>query len=155
VAPDKTSTPQKRAFDYEPAVWAEPTNNPENHTETDYSVRRSFSDGSTPWRDERSENRAGQQELQGCREAPRAVPAVAVEELPSARAQEGEHVLEVRGGARRGAQRHRIERTSPRGEKQDACETAADLEATRADVLVRQAVAGEVEERPEEERRAP
>ncbi len=64
-------------------------------------------------------------------------------------------MLEVRGGARRGAERRWVERTSPRGEKQEACETAADLEATRADVLVWQAVAREMEDRPEEERREP
>jgi hypothetical protein len=64
-------------------------------------------------------------------------------------------VLEVRGGARRGAKHRRIERASPRGEEQEARETAADLEATRADVLVRQAVPREVEDRPEEERREP
>jgi hypothetical protein len=118
-------------------------------------VWRSLSNGSTPGRDERTENRAGQKQLQVCREAPRAVPAAVVEELPSARAQEREHVLEVRGGARRGAKRRRIERASPRGEEQEARETAADLEATRVDVLVRQAVAREVEDRPEEERREP
>jgi hypothetical protein len=71
-----------------------------------------------------------------------------MEELSSARAQEREDVLEVRGGARRSAQRRRIERASPRAKEEEARETASDLEATRADVLVRQAVAGEVEDRP-------
>jgi hypothetical protein len=104
--------------------------------------------GSTPWRDERAENRAGQQELQASREAPRAVPATVVEELPSARAQEREDVLEVRGGARRGAKCRWIEGASPRSQDQEARETAADLEATRADVLMGQAVASEVEHRP-------
>jgi hypothetical protein len=103
----------------------------------------------TPWHDERAENHAGQQELQVGREAPRAVPAeAAVEYLPPARAQEREDVLEVRGGARRGTKRRRIERASPRSEEEDAGETAADLEATRADVLMRHAVAREVEDRP-------
>ena len=64
----------------------------------------------------------------------------AVEDLPSARAQERKNVLEVRGGACRGAKRRRIERASPRGEKEEAGEAAPDLEATRGDVLVRQAV---------------
>jgi hypothetical protein len=71
-----------------------------------------------------------------------------VEELPSARAQEREDVLEVRGGARRGAKRRRIERASPCGEDEEARDAAADLEPTRVDVLVRQAVAGKVEDRP-------
>jgi len=70
------------------------------------------------------------------------VPAAAVvEELAAARAQEREDVLEVRGGARRGTERRRIERAAPRGEEDEARETAGDLEAARADVLVRQAVA--------------
>jgi hypothetical protein len=106
------------------------------------------SHGSTPGHDERAENHAGQQELQVGREAPRAVPAeAAVEDLPSARPQERENVLEVRGGACGGAKRRRIERASPRGEKEEAGETAADLEATRGDVLVRHAVTREVEDR--------
>ena len=108
------------------------------------------------WRDERAENRAGEQELQVCREVSGAVPAAAaVEELATARAQEGEDVLEVGGGARRGTERRRIERAAARGEEDEARETAADLEAARADVLVRQAVAREVEDRPQEERREP
>jgi hypothetical protein len=71
-----------------------------------------------------------------------------VEELPSARAQEGEDVLEVRGGARRGAERRWIEGASPRGQEQQTRETAADLEAARADVLMGEAVASKVEDRP-------
>jgi hypothetical protein len=104
--------------------------------------------GSTPWRDERAENRAGQQELQARREAPRAVPAAVVEELPSARAQEREDVLEVRGGARRGAKSRWIDGAAARGKEQEARETAADFEATRAEVLMGQAVARQVEDRP-------
>jgi hypothetical protein len=62
-------------------------------------------------------------------------------------------VLEVGRGTRRGAKRRRIKRSSPRGEEKDACDAAADLEATRAEILVRQAVARKVEDRPQEERR--
>ena len=76
-----------------------------------------------------------------------------MKELPSTRAQEREDVLEVGGGTRRGAQRRRIEGASPRGEEEDACETAPDLEATRAEVLMRQTVAREVEDWTQEERR--
>lgn len=98
---------------------------------------------------EHAENRAGKQQLQGSRKAPRAVPTEAVvKELPSARTQEGDDVLEVRGGTRSRAKRCRIERASPRGKKKEARKTAADLEATRADVLVRQAIAREVDEWP-------
>jgi hypothetical protein len=108
----------------------------------------------TPWSDERAHNPDGQQELHVHRETSRAVPADAVvEELPAAQTQEGEDVLEVGGGTRRGAKCRRIEWASPRGEQKDAYDAAADLEATRAEVLVRQAVAREVEDRPQEERR--
>jgi hypothetical protein len=61
-------------------------------------------------------------------------------------------MLEVRSGTRHGAKRRRIERASPHGEEDDARETAADLEATRADVLVWQAIAREMEDGPQEER---
>jgi hypothetical protein len=70
-----------------------------------------------------------------------------VEELAAARAQEWEDVLEVGCGARPGAERSRIKRAPARGEKDEARETAADLEAARADVLVRQPIAREVEDR--------
>jgi hypothetical protein len=70
-----------------------------------------------------------------------------VEELSSARAQEREDVLEVGSGARRGAKCRWIEGASSRREKEEAGETAGDLEATRGDVLVRQAVTREVEDR--------
>jgi hypothetical protein len=113
-----------------------------------------LSNGSTRWRDERAENRAGQQELQICGEAPRAVPAsAAVEEFAAARAQERQDVLEVGCGARRGAERRRIERATARGEEDEARETAADLEAARADVLVRQPIAREMKDRTEQDRR--
>jgi hypothetical protein len=98
----------------------------------------SFSNGSTPWRDERPENCAGQQELQICRKAPRPMPAeAAVEELPPARPKERQDVFQVRCGARSGAEGRRIERTAPAGKEDEARETAANLEAARADVLVR------------------
>ena len=87
-------------------------------------------------------------------ETPLAVPAKAVvKELPSARTQEREDVLEVRGGARRSAKRRRIEWASPRGEEKDARETAAELEATRMEVPMWQPIAREVEDWSEEERR--
>jgi len=76
------------------------------------------------------------------------VPAVVVEEFPSARTQEGEHVLEVRRRARRSSKRRRIQLASPCGEESEARETAADLEATRVEVLMRQAIACEVEDWP-------
>jgi hypothetical protein len=74
---------------------------------------------------------------------------MAVEEFPSARAQDWKDMLEVRHGARCGAKCRRIERASPRSEQEDAHETAADLEPTRVEVSVRNAVARDVEKRPE------
>ena len=60
-----------------------------------------------------------------------------VKELSATRTQEGEDVLEVGGGARRGAKRRRIEWASARGDEKDACDAARDLKATRVKVLVR------------------
>jgi hypothetical protein len=74
-----------------------------------------------------------------------------VEELLSARAQEREDVLEVGCGARCSAKCRRIERAASRGEDEDAPEAAADLEPPRAKVLVRNPVAGDVENRPQNE----
>ncbi len=74
-----------------------------------------------------------------------------VEEFPSARAQERKDVLEVRRGARCSAECRRIEWASPRGKKEDARETAADLEPTRVEVSVRKAVARDVENRPQKD----
>jgi hypothetical protein len=60
-------------------------------------------------------------------------------------------VLEVGRGARCSAKCRRIERAASRSEEEDAREATADLEPTRAKVLVRNAVAGDVENRPQKE----
>jgi hypothetical protein len=118
-------------------------------------VRRTVAyDRSPRWSDERTENCTGQQELEVCWEASRAVPTV-VEEVVSSRTQEREDVLEVRGRARGCAERRGIERSTPQGEEGETRQTAADLEPTRADVLVRDAVADKMEDRSREERREP
>ncbi|MGZ8697295.1 MAG: hypothetical protein ACXWZ1_08050 [Gaiellaceae bacterium] len=78
-----------------------------------------------------------------------------MEEFAAARAQERQDVLEVGCGARRGAERRWIERATARGEEDEARETAADLEAARADVLVRQPIAREMKDRAEQDRREP
>lgn len=80
------------------------------------------------WGGERTENCTGQEELEVCREAARAVPT-AVEELVSSRTQGREDVLEVRGSARRRAKRRRIERAASQSEEGEAREAAAYLEA--------------------------
>lgn len=84
------------------------------------------------------------------------MPAVIVEELPSTtRTQEREDVLEVGRGARCSAKCRRVERAASRSEEEDAREAAADLEPTRVKVSVRNAVSGEVENRPHNERCEP
>jgi hypothetical protein len=99
--------------------------------------------------DEHGERRAGQQELHACREGARLVPAEAVvEELSAPGAQERKNVLEVWGRARRGADGRRIERPPSQSQEQDACDAATDLEASRANVLVWQAIARKVDDRP-------
>jgi hypothetical protein len=80
------------------------------------------------WSGERTENCTGQEELEVCREAARAVPA-AVEELASPGTQRREDVFEVGGRARRRAQRGRIERSASQGEEGEARKAAAYLEA--------------------------
>jgi hypothetical protein len=96
-------------------------------------------------RGERGENPDGQQELHVCRKWALPVPADAImKELASAQAQGGKDVLEVGGGTCRGTQRRRIEGASTRREEEEAGDTAADLEAPRVEVLVRQAIAREV-----------
>jgi hypothetical protein len=104
--------------------------------------------GSLLGRAEYRENRDGEQQLQACRERTGAVPAVVVEEFPSTRAQEREDVLEVGRGARCSAKCRRVERAASRSEEEDAPEAGADLEPTRMKVSVRNAVAGDVENRP-------
>jgi hypothetical protein len=76
-----------------------------------------------------------------------------VEELAATRAQERQDVLKVRCGARPGAERCGIERATARGEEDEAHEPAPDLEAARADVLVREPISREVEDRAQQERR--
>lgn len=58
-------------------------------------------------------------------------------------------MLEVGRGARHSAECRRIEHASPRGEEEDARQAATDLEPTRGEVSVRNAVAREVKNRPQ------
>jgi len=71
---------------------------------------------------------------------------IAVEEFASPWSQKGEDVFEVRCRARSGAESRWIERAAPRREQDKASETAADLVAARSNVLVRDAVAYQMEE---------
>ena len=60
-------------------------------------------------------------------------------------------MFEVRRGSSRAAEHGRIERAATRSEEREHSETAADLEAQVVDVVVRNAVAGDVDERAEQQ----
>jgi len=100
---------------------------------------------------QRTENRAGKEELQEHRETARAVPAeTVVKQLPPSGTEDRQDVLQVRGGARRRTKRRRVEWTSPGGKENNRRETTADLEPRRVDVPMRKSIAREVEDRADE-----
>jgi hypothetical protein len=76
-----------------------------------------------------------------------------MEEVVSARTEKRKDVLKIRRRARRCAERRGIERSTPQGEEGEARQAAADLEPTRGDVLVRDAVADNMEDRSRDEGR--
>jgi hypothetical protein len=79
------------------------------------------------------------------------MPAEAVvKELSSTWTEKRKNVLQVGGRACRRTKRGGIERAPPHGKEKEAHETAADLEPRRVDVLMRQAIAREVEDGPDE-----
>src|SRR6266508_1134969 len=78
--------------------------------------------------------------------------APAVKELLAARAQRGDDVLQVRRGSCNRTEGRGIERTPPHSEKRDRGHPARHFEAAVGDVLVRNAVCGQVEDRPEQKR---
>jgi len=81
------------------------------------------------------------------------VPTVAaMKELVPAWAHARNDVLEIRRRARCGSESRRIEQAAFASEEGEAEEAATDLEAARADVLVWQTIAREVEDRPQENR---
>ena len=73
-----------------------------------------------------------------------------MKELSSTRTQKRKYMFEIRGRACRRTQRGGIEGTAPHGKESEPRETTADLEPRRVDVLVRQAIAREVEDRPDQ-----
>jgi hypothetical protein len=106
-----------------------------------------------PRRHEQAEDHARKQELELRRELARAVPAApAMKELPSARAQPREHVLEVRCRSRKRTEGGSIERATSSSEEGDGREPASDFEAAARDVLVRHAVCGKVERGSKQQR---
>jgi len=97
---------------------------------------------------------AGEQELRLGREAA-AVPSALVEEAAPARAQPGSDVLEVWEGAGGGAEHRWIADAPPGREQGEAEQPAPDLEPPVGDVLVPDAVACDVQRRPEQKRQRP
>jgi len=80
---------------------------------------------------------------------------VVVEDLLATRAQEGKDVFEVRRGARCSAKGRRVKQAASRSQEEDAPEATADLEPTGVKVSVRNAVAGDVEKRTQNDRCEP
>jgi hypothetical protein len=78
-----------------------------------------------------------------------------VKQLASVWAQKRKDVLEIRCRARRGSEGRRVQRAASAGEESEANKAATDLEATRADVLVWETIAGEMEDGSEEDRSEP
>jgi hypothetical protein len=70
-----------------------------------------------------------------------------VEELVPAWTQKRYDVLEIGGGTRGRSDRRRIQQSAPGRQQREAGHAAADLEASRSDVLVRETIAGKVEDR--------
>ena len=58
-------------------------------------------------------------------------------------------MFQVRSGSRCATQHSRIEQAATRGQQREHRETASDLEAEVVDVVVRNAITGEVDERTE------
>jgi hypothetical protein len=78
-----------------------------------------------------------------------------VKELAAVWAKARHYVLEIGRGARRCSERRRIQRAASAGEEDEAEEAATDLEAARADVLVWQTIACEMEDRSQQDRGEP
>jgi hypothetical protein len=90
--------------------------------------------------------------LDGHREHARAMPTAApVKELPAAGAERGDYVLEVGRRRRNRTQCRRIERAAARSQEHEGRNPAPDLKPAAGDVLVRDPVCGQVQNRSEEE----
>jgi hypothetical protein len=75
-----------------------------------------------------------------------------VKELPAARAERREHVLEVRRRRSDRAESRRIEWAAARGKEGEGGRPAPDLETAAGNIPVRNAVCGQVQNRSEQER---
>jgi hypothetical protein len=75
-----------------------------------------------------------------------------MEELPAARPEPRDHVLDVRSGSGSGADRRRVERTAADGKRGEEHDPARDLEPPAGDVLVGDSIAGDVQRRADQKR---
>jgi hypothetical protein len=80
-----------------------------------------------------------------------AAAAVAREQLSSTQTRHGQNVLEIWSGSGDCAHSGRVEEAAPKGEQKDGRNAAADLEAPGLDVVVRNAVSEEVQDRAEQD----
>jgi hypothetical protein len=74
-----------------------------------------------------------------------------MKQLAAAGTQERKYVLEVGRGARKRSERGRIKRAPRDPDERHTRSTARDLEAPRADVLVRNSVTCQVKDRPKQD----
>jgi hypothetical protein len=105
--------------------------------------------------EEQAHERTREQELGLGRDPDAVAAAAAMEDLLPAGPEPRHEVLEVGHGGSRAAEDGRVERATPRGEQAERDEPTSDLEAPVRDVLVRHAVAGDVERRAEQQRHRP
>ena len=103
-------------------------------------------------REQEPHDRTRDQKLRVGRDAGTVATTAAVEKQLAARPHPGHDVLEVRQRRRRAAEHRGIQETAPCGEQPESDETACDLEALVLDVLVRYLVAGDMQNRPEQQR---
>src|SRR5947208_433646 len=101
--------------------------------------------------EQKPQDRARKQELHLDRHPDAVTTSSAVKDLLPAHTQPRHEVLEVGHRRSRAAEHGRVERSPPRGEQCERGEATADLEAPVRDVLVRHAIACDVERRPEEQ----
>src|SRR5215472_11893053 len=100
-----------------------------------------------------AECHAREQELRLHRHTRAVSAAAAMEDLLSPRTEPREDVLEIRRRAGSCSEHDRIEQAAASSQQAYQDDAAADLEGAVGDVLVRDLVAGDMQHRPEEERK--
>jgi hypothetical protein len=108
-----------------------------------------------PSREQQPHQRAGREQLRLGGDADAVPAAAAVEELLSPRPEPWHEVLEIGHGGGGSAEHRGVEDATPGGEQAERDETAADLEAPVGNVLVRDAVCGDVQGGAEQQRERP